>query len=81
MVYSGVPGSTGAALSDPNKEKEEESEGVLGAREDGIVHSKAAPANSVGIVSENGRSTHLVRVSTPYPQKHHDMGLLDSFIM
>lgn len=59
MVCRGAPA---AAVSEPNKEKEEVSEGVRGALEDEIVNSKAAPPNSVGVYSDNGRSSQLVRV-------------------
>ncbi|KAL9427588.1 hypothetical protein AB3S75_029722 [Citrus x aurantiifolia] len=54
-------GAPAAAVSEPNKEKEEVSEGVRGALEDEIVNSKAAPPNSVGVFSDNGRSSQLVR--------------------
>lgn len=54
-------GAPAAAASEPNKEKEEVSEGVRGVLEDEIVYSKAAPANSVGVFSDDGRSSQLVR--------------------
>lgn len=54
-------GAPASAVSEANKEKEEVSEGVRGALEDEIVYSKAAPANSVGFLSNTGRSSHLVR--------------------
>lgn len=59
MVCRGAPA---AAVAEPNKDKEEVSEGVRGALEDEIVNSKAAPPNSVGVFSDNGRSSQLVRV-------------------
>lgn len=79
MVCRGAPA---AAVSEPNKEKEEVSEGVRGALEDEIVNSKAAPPNSVGVFSDNGRSSQLVRVRplTSHLRETKEMVLLDWFV-
>lgn len=61
MVFSGVTVTAARASSGLSKENKEETDGIR-ATEEEIVYSKAAPALSIGAASENGGSSHFVRV-------------------
>lgn len=53
FVLSGVAVAAAPDLGKENKEEIDEA----------VLYSKVVPASSVGVVSENGGSTHFVRVS------------------
>lgn len=57
FVLSGV-----AAAPNLGKEDKEEIDAVRGTQE-AVLYSKVVPSSSVGVASENGGSTHFVRVS------------------
>lgn len=60
-LLSGVRGAAATASHDLVKENEEV-DGARGTK--AVIHySKAAPATSMGVASENGGSSHFVRVS------------------
>lgn len=61
MVFSGVTVRAARATSGLSKEYKEETDGVRVTEEE-ILYSKAAPALSIGAASENGGSSHFVRV-------------------
>lgn len=62
IVLSQATATTASASVDHSKENQEQGDGVGGTDEAGLS-SKAAPATSAGVASENGGSMRLVRVS------------------
>ena len=62
IVLSQVTAVAATASGDPSKENKDQGDGV-GGTDEADHSSKAAPATSAGVASENGGSMRLVRVS------------------
>lgn len=75
MAVSGVAVVTAKASSNLNNEKEKEDDGVSSPQDGNLLRS--AQAASAGAASENGESTHFVRVSS----KKHALYVIFSGIM
>jgi hypothetical protein len=61
MFFSGATVTGARAMPDLSKANKKETDVVRATGEE-IFHSKAAPALSTGAASENGGSSHFVRV-------------------